>query len=95
VWKEANWNVVNNYFPSKVMRFLVIPDDDTTYAVIHSTNINNHESDSILFKRWELEGSITLHRNGQQSIIPDLHVVDVNIFGDPLLAVEDLHNNQT
>ena len=48
----------NNYIPSKVMCFLVIPDNDTTYAVIHSTNVNNHKSDSILFERWQLETSI-------------------------------------
>jgi len=58
----------NNYFSSKVMCFLVIPDDDTTYAVIYSTNVNNDKSDIILFERWQLKTSVTIHRNGQQSI---------------------------
>jgi len=37
--------------------FFVIPGDDTTYAIMHSCNVNDHESDSILFERWELENT--------------------------------------
>ena len=47
----------DNYFPSKVLCFFVILGDDTTYAIIHSCNVNDHESDSILFERWELENT--------------------------------------
>jgi len=78
-----------NYFLSKVMCFFVIPHDDTIYAIIHSTHINNHENNSILFERWQLETLLSIKRNGQQSIFSDFHIVDVNTFGDPILAVED------
>jgi len=71
------------------MCFFVIPDDKTTYAVIHSTNANDHENGIILFERWELKTSISIQRNGQRSIVPSLHIINVNTFGDPILAVED------
>jgi len=78
-----------NYFPSKVLCFFVIPDDDTTYAIIHSCNHNNHKNDSILFERWELENTPRTVRNGKQYITQHLHMVDVNTFGNPILVIED------
>jgi len=82
MWKKQ-------YFPSKVMCFLVLPQDDTIYAIVHSTIPSNHENDSILFERWELENTIGIQRDGKRTVIPNLHVVDVDSFGDPILAVED------
>ena len=81
------------------MCFFVIPNDNTIYAIVHSTNINNHKNDRILFENWQLETSLIIQRNGQQSIFPDFHIVDINTFGDPILAVEDytlteLQNNK-
>jgi len=43
------------YFPSKMMFFFGLPDDDTNYAIIQSMYGNNQENDCILFERWELE----------------------------------------
>jgi len=71
------------------MCFLVLPQDDTIYAIVHSTIPSNHENDSILFERWELENTIGIQRDGKRTVIPNLHVVDVDSFGDPILAVED------
>jgi len=82
MWKKQ-------YFPSKVMCFLVLPQDDTIYAIVHSTIPSNHENDSILFERWELENTIGVQRDGKRTVVPNLHVVDVDSFGDPILAVED------
>jgi len=52
---------------------------------------NSHENDSILFERWELK--IVTKQQQQQSgkriVHPILHVVDVDCFGDSILAVED------
>ena len=79
----------DQYFPSKVICFFEIAQDDTIYAVIHSTHWNDHENDSILFERWELENSTSIQWNGSRIISPILHVVDVSTFGDPILAVED------
>ncbi len=79
----------HNYFPSKVLCFFVIPGDETTYAIIHSCNVNDHESDSILFERWELENTSGPVKNGKQCITEHLHVVDVDCFGDPILVIED------
>ncbi len=45
--KLGMWN--GHYFPSKILCFFVLPDDDTTYAIIQSTSSSNHENDSILF----------------------------------------------
>jgi len=78
-----------NYFPSEVMCFFVIPDDDTAYAIIHSSNLNGHENDSILCERWELETTLSVQRNGKQSITANLHVVDVDTSGNLILVVED------
>jgi len=47
-----------NYFPSKIMCFFTRLDNAKVYAVVHSTNASNHDSDSILFERWKLENSI-------------------------------------
>jgi len=47
-----------NYFPSKIMCFFTLPDNVTVYTVVHSTKASNHNNDSILFERWELENSI-------------------------------------
>jgi len=79
----------DNYFPSKVMCFFVILNDDTTYAIIHFSNVNDHENDSILFERWELENTSSTQRNGKSSITANLHVVDVDTFGDPILVIKD------
>jgi len=79
----------HNYFPSKVLCFFVIPGDETTYAIIHSCNVNDHESDSILFERWELGNTSGPVKNGKQCIMEHLHVVDVDCFGDPILVIED------
>ena len=69
--------------------FFEIPQDNTIYAVIHSTLSNDHENDSILFERWELENSRSIQGNGSRIIFPVLHVVDVSTFGDPILTIED------
>jgi len=47
-----------NYFPSKILCSFTLPDNVTVYAVVHSMNASNHDNDSILFERWELENSI-------------------------------------
>jgi len=78
-----------NYFPSKIMCFFVIPQDNTIYAIIHLTCTSDHKKDSILFKRWELENSTSIQRNEQRNVSPNLHVVDVDTFSDPILTVED------
>jgi len=85
--KLGMWN--GHYFPSKILCFFVLPDDDTTYAIIQLTSSSNHENDSILFERWELEESLCYQKNGKKYIYPNLHVVDVDSFGDPILAVMD------
>jgi len=79
----------SHYFLSKILCFCVVPHDDTIYAIVHSTKPNNHESDSILFERWELKNTVIELRNGKRNIIPNYHVVDVDCFGDPILVVED------
>ena len=50
---------------------------------------NSHKNDSILFKRWELDHRTKVLSNGKRSILPNLHIVDVDSFGDPILVVED------
>ena len=79
----------DQYFPSKIMCFFQIPDNETIYAIVHSTTTNNHDKDSILFERWQLEMSIHVERNGKRTINPIFHVVDVDCFGDPILVIED------
>ncbi len=71
------------------MCFFLLPDDETIYAIIHSTKPNNHENNSILFERWELENTITELQNGSRNVTPNLHVIDVDCFGNPILAIED------
>jgi len=88
--KLGMWN--GHYFPSKILCFFVLPDDETTYAIIQSTSSSNHENDSILFERWELEESLCYQKNGKKYIYPNLHIVDVDSFGDPILAVMDDSN---
>jgi len=90
---------LSHYFPSKILCFFVLPEDETIYAIVHSTKPNNHENDSILFERWELENNVVELRNGKRNITPTYHVVDVDCFGDPILVVEDykvsaLNNNE-
>jgi len=79
----------SHYFPSKILCFFVLPDDETIYAIVHSTKPNNHESDSILFERWEFKNTVIELQNGKRNITPTYHVVDVDCFGDPILVVED------
>jgi len=81
--KLGMWS--SHYFLSKILCFFVLPDDETIYAIVHLTKPNNHESDSILFERWEFENTVV----ELQNIIPTYHVVDVDCFGDPILVVED------
>jgi len=70
--------------------FFKAPHDETTYAIIHSTKANNHDNDSILFERWELEIDIQVQHNGKQKMFPTLNVVNVDCFGYPIiLFVED------
>jgi len=69
------------------MYFFVIPDDDTTYA-IHSTNANKHKNARIFWKMGT-QTNTSMQRNGQRSIVPNLHIVNVNTFRDPILVVED------
>ena len=69
--------------------FFVLPNDETTYALVYSTKHNSHENDSILFERWELDQQTKLLPNGERSILPNLHIVDVDTFGDQILVVED------
>ncbi len=69
--------------------FFEIPQDNTIYAIIRSTQANDHKSNSILFERWKLENSISVERNAHRNIMPVLHVVDVSTFGDPILVIED------
>jgi len=85
--KLGMWS--SHYFPSKILCFFVLPDDETIYAIVHLTKPNNHESDSILFERWELENTVIELQNGKRNIIPNYHVVNVDCFGDPILVVED------
>jgi len=85
--KLGMWS--SQYFPSKILCFFVLPEDETIYAIVHSTKSNNHESDSILFERWEFENTMGELRNGKRNIIPTYHVVNVDCFGDPILVVED------
>jgi len=54
LWKETNWNVVRPLFFKQNYVF-VLPDDDMTYAIIHSMFANNNDNDSILYERWELD----------------------------------------
>jgi len=56
----------DQYFPSKIMCFFRIPDDDMIYAIVQSTTTNNHNNDSILFEKWQLEMSIHVERNGKK-----------------------------
>jgi len=65
--KLGMWN--GHYFPSKILCFFVLPDDETTYAIIQSTSSSNHENDSILFERWELEESLCYQKNGKNTSI--------------------------
>jgi len=87
--RKRNGNWPDHYFPSKVMCFFEIPQDNTIYAIIHSTQVNDHANDSILFERWRTENSISIQWNGHRNVSPVLHVVDVSTFGDPILAIED------
>ena len=80
---------LSHYFPSKIMCFFLLPDDETIYAIVHSTKPNNHENNSILSERWELENTITELQNGSRNVTPNLHVIDVDCFGNPILAIED------
>jgi len=66
-----------------------IPNDEEIYVIIQLSKASNHEDDSILFKRWELEDSMTVLQNGRRIIIPNLHVVAVNSFGDGIFVIED------
>ena len=79
----------SHYFLSKILCFFVLPEDETIYAIVHSTKPNNHENDSILFERWELENTVGELWNGKRNITPTYHVVNVDCFGDPILVVED------
>jgi len=85
--KTEMWS--DHYFPSKILCFLVVPNDKSTYALVYSTMHNSHKNDSILFKRWELDHQTKVLPNGKRSILPNLHIVDVDSFGDPILVVED------
>jgi len=85
--KLGMWS--SHYFPSKIMCFFCLPDDETIYATVHSTKPSNHDSNSILFERWELENVITELQNGGREVTPNFHVVDIDCFGDPILAIED------
>jgi len=53
-----------SYYPSKIMCFFMLPNNATIYSIVHSTDVNNHNNHSILFKRWELENKIKIHQNG-------------------------------
>jgi len=55
--KLGMWS--SHYYPSKIMCFFRLPEDETIYAIVHSTKPSNHDSNSILFERWELENTIT------------------------------------
>jgi len=74
--------------------FFMIPDKQSVYAVVHSTKTSNHDNDSILFERWEMEYSMKTQQNGERSISPMFHVVDVDTFGSPILAIEDYNISQ-
>ncbi len=78
--KTGMWS--DHYFPSKILCFLVVPNDKSTYALVY-------ENDSILFEWWELDHRTKVLPNGKRSILPNLHIVDVDSFGDPILVVED------
>jgi len=69
--------------------FFEIPQDNTIYAIVHLTHSNDHQNDSILFERWQLENSRSIQQNGCRNLSPVLHVVDVSTFGDPILSIED------
>jgi len=56
---------------------------------VYSTKHNSHDNDSILFERWDLDHGTKVLPNGKRSILPNLHIVDVDSFGDPVLVVED------
>ena len=83
-----------NYYPSKILCFFTVPEDLMVYAVVHSTKTSDHHDDSILFERWEMENSIKTQCNGERSISPIFHVVDVDTFGSPILAIEDYKMSQ-
>jgi len=85
--KTGLWS--DHYFPSKILCFLVVPNDKSTYALVYSTKHNSHDNDSILFERWDLDHGTKVLPNGKRSILPNLHIVDVDSFGDPVLVVED------
>ena len=46
--KTGLWS--DHYFPSKILCFLVVPNDKSTYALVYSTKHNSHDNDSILFE---------------------------------------------
>jgi len=56
--KTGLWS--DHYFPSKILYFLVILNDKSTYALVYSTKHNSHDNDSILFERWDLNDLKTL-----------------------------------
>ncbi len=76
------------------MCFFTVPEDLMVYAVVHSTKTNDHDDDSILFERWEMENSIKTQQNSQRSVSPVFPVVDVDTFGSPILAIEDYKMSQ-
>jgi len=76
------------------MSFFTLPNNAKVYPVVHLTNASNHDSNSILFERWGLENSIKSQQNGQMSISPSFHVVDVDTFGSAVLAIEDYKISQ-
>jgi len=41
-----------------------------------------------------MENSIKTQQNGERSISPVFHVVDVDMFGSPILAIEDYKMSQ-
>jgi len=84
----------SNYFPCKIICFFKTPDEQSVYAVVHSTKSSNHDNDSILFERWEMEYSIKIQQNGERNISPMFHVVDVDTFGSPILAIKDYNISQ-
>jgi len=71
------------------MCFFTLPKNTTVYAIVHSTKVNSHDNDSILFERWELENTIQSQQNGRRCFSPTLHVVEVDMFGNPVLAIKD------
>ena len=87
--RKPNGTWSRNYFPSKIMCFFTLPKNTTVYAIVHSTKVNSHDNNSILFERWELENTIQSQQNGRRCFSPTLHVVEVDTFGNPVLAIED------